>query len=87
MTIGQTSVTDLVGAIAAKTPTPGGGAVAAITSALAAALGEMVVQYSRSRPSLAEHEHVHNEALRTLADLQHSALLLADTDAEAFGQL
>ncbi len=87
MTIGQTSVAELVEAIGAKTPTPGGGAVAAIMSALAAGLGEMVVQFSRSKESLVEHEQVHDEALRTLTDLQRTALLLADTDAEAFGRL
>ncbi len=87
MTIGQESIENLLAAIAAKTPTPGGGAVAAITSALAAALGQMVVNYSCSKPSLADHTQLHEEALRTLADLQGSALRLADADAEAFADL
>ena len=87
VTIGQESVENLLAAIAAKTPTPGGGAVAAITSALAAALGQMVVNYSCSKPSLADHQELHEEALRTLADLQGSALRLADADAEAFAHL
>lgn len=85
--IGQESVENLLAAIAAKTPTPGGGAVAAITSALAAALGQMVVNYSHSKPSLADHTELHKEALRTLADLRGSALRLADADAEAFAHL
>ncbi len=85
--IGQESVENLLAAIAAKTPTPGGGAVAAITSALAAALGQMVVNYSCSKPSLADHTELHEEALRTLAELQGSALRLADADAEAFAHL
>ena len=87
MMIGQESVENLLAAIAAKTPTPGGGAVAAITSALAAALGQMVVNYSCSKPSLADHTELHEEALRTLAELQGSALRLADADAEAFAHL
>ena len=87
VTIGQENVEILLAAIAAKTPTPGGGAVAAITSALAAALGQMVVNYSCSKPSLANHKELHEEALRTLADLQGSALRLADADAEAFAHL
>ncbi len=86
-TIGQESVENLLAAIAAKTPTPGGGAVAAITSALAAALAQMVINYSCSKPSLADHNELHEEALRTLAELQGSALRLADADAEAFAHL
>ncbi len=87
VTIGQENVEYLLAAIAAKTPTPGGGAVAAITSALAAALGQMVVNYTCSKPSLADHNELHEEALRTLAELQSSALRLADADAEAFAHL
>ena len=87
MSIANESIENLLGAIAAKTPTPGGGAVAAITSALAAALGQMVVAYSRSKESLKEHSQLHEEALGTLEQLQGSALKLADTDAEAFGHL
>ena len=42
-------------AIAAKQPTPGGGAVASLTAALAAATARMVLHYSLGKPLLAEH--------------------------------
>ena len=87
MSIANESVENLLAAIAAKTPTPGGGAVAAVTSGLAAALGQMIVNYSRSKQSLQEHSQLHDEALGTLRELQDSALRLADADAEAFGHL
>ncbi len=87
MSIADETVENLLGAIAGKTPTPGGGAVAAITSALAAALAQMVVSYSRSKESLQEHSQLHEEALATLGQLQESALRLADDDAKAFGHL
>ena len=87
MSIAKETIENLLGAIAAKTPTPGGGAVAAITSALAAALGQMVVSYSRSKASLQEHSQLHEEALATLGKLQESSLRLADEDAKAFGHL
>ncbi len=87
MSIANETIENLLGAIAAKTPTPGGGAVAAITSALAAALGQMVVSYSRSKASLQEHSQLHEEALATLGQLQESALRLGDDDAKAFAHL
>ena len=40
------SVSEFLGRVAARTPTPGGGSVAAVAGALGAALGEMVVAYS-----------------------------------------
>jgi glutamate formiminotransferase / formiminotetrahydrofolate cyclodeaminase len=40
------TVEEFLGRVAARTPTPGGGSVAAIAGAMGAALGEMVVAYS-----------------------------------------
>ncbi|MGC2288322.1 MAG: glutamate formimidoyltransferase [Thermoplasmata archaeon] len=40
------TVQDFLGRVAARTPTPGGGSVAAIAGSMGAALGEMVVAYS-----------------------------------------
>ncbi len=87
MSTAKETIENLLGAIAAKSPTPGGGAVAAITSAFAAALGRMVVDYSRSKESLQEHRPLLEKALGTLQELQDSALRLADDDAKAFGHL
>lgn len=78
---------DLLDSIAAKSPTPGGGAVAAITSALAAALARMVVNYSIGRKSLSGHENGNRAALQRLQALGESALRLAEQDAKAYGSL
>jgi formiminotetrahydrofolate cyclodeaminase len=42
----ETTIHDFVQDASAKQPTPGGGAVAALTGALAASMGEMVLIYS-----------------------------------------
>ena len=41
---------------AARTPTPGGGSVAAVVGALAASLGRMVIEYTVGKPKYADHE-------------------------------
>lgn len=81
------SVAELLSAIGAKAPTPGGGAVASLTAASGAALGLMVVAYSEGRRTLAEHAALHEEARRTLETLRERAIRLADADAEAYGRL
>lgn len=45
-------------ALAARTPTPGGGSMAALTAALAAAQLKMVIAYTRGKPRFAEFESV-----------------------------
>lgn len=77
----------LIESIAAKTPTPGGGAVASITAALASALGRMVVNYSVEKKSLAKHEPVNREALQTLEKAGKDSLELAEADARAYARL
>jgi formiminotetrahydrofolate cyclodeaminase len=84
--IGKLTVGELLESIAAREPVPGGGAVAALTTALAAALGRMVVEFSRGKTS-AGHEALHAEALATLSRLQSAAVELADADAAAFAKL
>lgn len=87
VTLGRTTLDDLLDAIAAKTPTPGGGAVAALAGAIAAALGGMVIAYSKGRKALAGQEELHREAAATLADHRVRALALAEADARAYARL
>lgn len=81
------SVREFLDAVAAKQPTPGGGAVASVVAALAAALGRMVVNYSVGKKSLANHEALHREALGSLQELANRAMQLAEDDATAYGRL
>ena len=87
MTLPEQTLGSVLTAIGEKSATPGGGAVAAITAALAAALGRMVVNYSLGKKSLAAHDELHREALQVLADVEAGALELADADAAAYGRM
>ena len=81
------SVEEFSDMLAAKTPTPGGGAVAAVTASHAAALGAMVLEFTLGKPKFAEHEASNASVLARLRELRHEALELADRDAEAYGAL
>ena len=50
MTIRDLTVHAFADQLAARTPGPGGGAVAAVTAAHAAALGAMVVEFTLGKP-------------------------------------
>jgi glutamate formiminotransferase len=77
-------VEDFVRAVAAPTPAPGGGSVAALAGALAAALGEMVCGVSLKRKSLSGHYPV-LEATRTrLATLRERLMQTVDRDAASY---
>jgi formiminotetrahydrofolate cyclodeaminase len=67
------TIAEFVKATAARTPTPGGGSVAALVGALAAALGEMVVQYSIGKKGLEAFEP---ELKPALAELQRAREML-----------
>jgi formiminotetrahydrofolate cyclodeaminase len=87
MELQRQTIQEFLDGVAAKTPTPGGGAVASVTAALAAALGRMVLNYSVDKKSLASHQQSNREALRALTDLGAAALQMAEADANAYGRL
>ncbi len=74
-----------VDAVAAKTPTPGGGSVSALAAALAAALGEMVCRLTLARKSFEAHHKALEESLSRLAGLRERLLANIDGDAESYG--
>ncbi len=77
-------VEDFVNAVAAPTPTPGGGSVAALAGALAAGLGEMVCGVSLKRKSLGAHHPV-LEATRTrLAARRERLMEIVDLDPQSY---
>lgn len=79
------TLSELLEAIAAKQPTPGGGAVAPIVGALASALAQMVVAYSAGKKQFAEHEPSLREAIGRLERGRAALLELAEEDASAYG--
>ncbi|HEX3135728.1 MAG TPA: cyclodeaminase/cyclohydrolase family protein [Planctomycetota bacterium] len=83
MTLGSTSIDAVIGALAERTPVPGGGAAAAIAAALGCAAGAMAARYT-SGPKYAAIE----AEARNFGDLLAAAALdctrLGDADAEAY---
>ena len=73
-----------VAAVAADTPTPGGGSVSALAGALAAALGEMVSRLTLKKKSFAEHYKTVEESLARLAALRDRLLDNIDRDAKSY---
>ncbi len=71
----KTPIDQFLIAAAAKQPTPGGGSVAALAGALAASMGEMVVNYSVGKKSL----EAHGDALKTaVAELSRARAILVE---------
>ncbi len=87
MSIAGMSLEAVGAALAARTPVPGGGAVAAVTASHAAALLAMVVEFTRGKPAFAAHEAALAAALERSNALRHRLLALADADASAYAAL
>ncbi len=81
------TLTSFLQGVAAKTPTPGGGAVASATGATAAALAGMVVAYSLGKKNLAEHQPALERAAAALARARDIFLELAEEDAAGYAIL
>ncbi len=77
-------LSEFLDAVAAKSPTPGGGAVAGAVGAISAALARMVLAYSVGKKSLAEHEQTNTAAASALAKASDMLMQLAEEDAAAY---
>jgi len=83
----QLSCLDFSNALASKAPTPGGGGAAALSGALGAALGHMVIQLTLGKKRYAAHDQLHRELQEQLEALQSDMLAMIDRDAESFRPL
>ena len=81
------TLAEFAGKLADKVPSPGGGAVAAVTLAHGAALASMVLRYTVGRPAHAAHEAANSAALAEFDAMRATALSLADRDAAAYARL
>ena len=81
------TLAEFAASLADKVPSPGGGAVAAVTLAHGAALGAMVLRYTVGRPAFAAHETENAAVLVELDAMRAAALALADRDAAAYARL
>lgn len=87
MPLADHTLEKLLDEIAARTPAPGGGAVVSIVGAVAAALAQMVVNYSIGRKSLASHEPALRESHAALDRARVLLLQLAQEDMDAYAAL
>lgn len=87
MPLGGQRVDEFLAALAAKQPTPGGGAVASLTGALAAALGSMVLGYTVGKKAFVAHAADHDRAVAGLARARVLFMEYADEDARAYAVL
>lgn len=87
VTLTQLPVTAFLDRLAATQPTPGGGSVAALSGALAAALGEMVAGYTVGRPKLAAVEPEMQAILAACHTARQHLVELVEEDAAAYALL
>ncbi len=80
----QAMIEEFVNAVAAPTPTPGGGSVAALAGALAASLGEMVCGVSLKRKSLSTHHSALEAVRERLATRRERLMESIDRDAQSY---
>ena len=83
----HTTIDAFLSAAAAKQPAPGGGSAAALAGALAAAMGEMVLNYSVGKKDLAQFEPELREALSELTRARQLLLQLMVEDQIAYEAL
>lgn len=85
MTYGpEQSIESFLSAAAAKQPVPGGGSIAALAGALAAAMGEMVVNYSLGKKDLAQHQPALQAAITQFSHARSMLLELMVEDQDAY---
>src|SRR4051812_20957608 len=83
----STPLKDFLAGTAAKQPAPGGGSVTALVGSLAAALGEMVINYSLGRKGLESHQPALKASLGELTRARNMLLTLMVEDQAAYETL
>src|SRR5215218_5437057 len=83
----NSTIRQFLDATAAKHPTPGGGSVTALAGALAAAMGEMVLNYSVGKKDLAAYQPELQAGLIELTRARALLLGLMQEDQAAYEAL
>ena len=84
MKLVEQKVSDFVAATASKEPTPGGGAIAALTGATGAALAEMVVNLTFGKKGYEEVQSEMEELQTKAKAIRNRMLELSQADADVF---
>lgn len=87
MALHQQTVESLLEAIGARTPSPGGGAVASLVGSLGAALSRMSLGYTINRRSTEEQRRDLQGAIEHLTAIGRQMLELAEQDSHAYALL
>jgi methenyltetrahydrofolate cyclohydrolase len=87
MTIEDLTIRDFMKALADGTPTPGGGSVAALSGAMAAALIEMAARLTLGNQKFEPSWPAMEETLRNTDLLRRRLLHLADEDSNAYNEV
>ena len=85
--MGEQALSEFLADLAARRSVPGGGAAAASALGHAAALGGMVIAFSRGKKRFEEHDAMLVEIAGTLETMRSQAMRLADEDARGFERL
>lgn len=75
---------DLIASLAAKSPTPGGGAAAAMSACLGASLYAMVIRFSRGKKATVEHDEQLAQVEEQLLSLLNRLEPMAERDCASF---
>ncbi|MBS3733814.1 MAG: cyclodeaminase/cyclohydrolase family protein [Phycisphaerae bacterium] len=80
----ELSVSDFLAATAERSATPGGGSVAGVVGALATALGQMSLNFTRGKRKYAEHADAHDTLAARLDRARAMFEQLVSDDATAY---
>ncbi|MSQ24046.1 MAG: hypothetical protein EXR58_05785 [Chloroflexi bacterium] len=87
MYLGSLTIDDFLDRLGSADPTPGGGALAALAGAQAAAMLAMVCNLTIGRPRFADVETAVRAQLQRCIELRQQLMHLADADAAAYGSV
>lgn len=87
MTIKNQKIEEFLGDVASSRPTPGGGAIAAVSAAMAASLVEMVCNLTIGKKKYLDVQKRMEIIARHAREARSELLDLADADTEAFDKV
>jgi len=85
--IGDQKINDFLDVLASKEPVPGGGSTSGLLTALASALGNMVVAYTHGKKKYVVHQSLHEDCEKFLQTARAESIELASADAESYATL
>lgn len=85
--VSASTVEGFLDSLASGSSTPGGGAAAALTAALGAAIIEMACSFAIGKKNFAGSEEQLQRTSRRCKDIRARATILADLDGDAYGKV